>query len=306
MGLRTVFKTMLCLALVFTATASCLAADSIYPFVYSDAKGDVLLAEKPGQKPKKLGTGNTPALSPGGRQAVWLEKVTDVDTRLVLHDVDSGKTSPIAPPGGFLLSPGWSPKGDAVLYLRRVSGRSELWTVRPAGAPVLLATAGAATGNDFFEPVWTPDGERVCYQDMSYYYEMTLDGKVASRTELSVFGDQKMFTSSDRFVLRPNAQGTVVFTMSVPGSKLFQKKVPDMNTAIFMYDAATKAITRLTAENMTAFSPAWSPSGEELLFCGYTDVQAGAAYPFRVFSLRLGAQPVELFPGEAPMPVPAK
>jgi len=303
--IRTVFKAFLCLALVAAANTPSLAADSFYPFIYG-SKGDVLLAEKPGQKPKKLGKGYDPSLSPGARQAVWVEKITDQNDRIVICEMDSGMIRPLVSQDGFLHTPRWSPKENVVLYVRRASGKSELWTVRPAGIPVMLATADNSTGNDFFEPVWTPDGEGICYHDMSYLYRMTPNGKVASRTDVSVFGDKNMFTSSDRFALRPNARGSLAFTMSVPGSKLFQKKVPDMNTAIFLYDAATKAVTRITAENMTAFSPVWSPNGEEILFSGYSDVQAGGAYPFRVFSLRPGAQPVELFPGENPMPVPAR
>jgi Tol biopolymer transport system component len=302
MRIRTLFKFILCLGL-FLAAAPALAADSFYPFIYG-AKGDVLLAEKPGQKPKKLGKGYDPSLSPGARQAVWVEKVSDKNDRIVIREMDSGKSRPLVQQDGFLHTPRWSPKENVVLYVRRTSGKSELWTVRPAGIPVLLATADNATGNDFFEPGWAPDGQAICYHDMSYFYQMAPNGKVVSRTELSVFGDKNMFTSSDRFAPRPNAKGTLAFTMSVPGSKLFQKKVPDMNTAIFLYDGATKAVTRITNENMTAFCPVWSPNGEELLFYGYTDVQAGGAYPFRVFSLRPGAQPVELCPGENPMPAP--
>ncbi|MBI4958338.1 MAG: biopolymer transporter Tol [Desulfovibrio sp.] len=305
MLIRTVFATLLCLALVLATSAPCLAADSFYPFVYS-AKGDILLAEKPGQKPKKLGKGYDASLSSGANFAVWVEKVSDKNDRLVIREMASGKSWPLTQQDGYLHTPRWSPKENVVLYARRVSGKSELWTVRPSGIPVMLATADNATGNDFFEPVWTPDGEGICYHDMSYYYQMAPNGKVVSKTQLSAFGDKNMFTSADRFSPRPNAKGTLAFTMSVPGSKLFQKKVSDMNTAVFIYDGATKTVTRITGENMTAFAPVWSPNGEELLFTGYTDVQAGGAYPFRVFSLRPGAQPVELYPGEGPMPVPGK
>lgn len=298
----TAFKLILSLALVFSATASGWAADSFYPFIYTN-KNDVMLSEKPGQNPIKLGTGKFPTLSPGGKQAAWVEQIAEFTARLVVRDIASGKSSTVAQQGTDLFMPRWSPKGDVIAYVSRTGGDNELWTVKPGSQPVLLAKPSAEAGVDFYEPVWSPDGERVCYQDMTYFYQMTLDGKIASRTELSTFGGPEgSFDSSDRLALRPNAPGIILFSMTVPVTTLNKKKSPDSSMALFLYDSATKTSTRLTAENIFAMDPMWSANGEEILFHGTVNASQSK---YRVYSLRPGEAPKELLIGQDAMP-PAK
>lgn len=289
------------LLFVFLAAAPLGAGEPVPPLIYSQR--DAVLLRIDGQT-RKLGQGRQPALSPGARQAVWLEHGDDpARAQITLSDLATGKTSLLAKPGGYLGSPRFAPDGDAVLFTRRTeAGASELWTVRPGGQPKRLAQAGGPYGDDFFEPIYGPDGH-ILYQDMTHLYRLAPDGVVVSRRPLTDFSKERQgaFTSADRFVARPGT-GALAFSRPVAGTALFRKKVPDLSSALFLHDPQTGQVSQLTPEAFTAFAPAWTPDGSALVFAGYTDKQAGAAWPFRLWLIRPGQDPVDLGPGEDPMP----
>jgi Tol biopolymer transport system component len=256
---------------------------------------------------KVVGKGHQPSLAPGGQQVVWVESgKKEGEDRILLYDARTNQTTPLAnASNAFLTFPRWSPDGKSVAYVRSSpSGPREIWLVTPGGEPRRIAQQGADTGDDFFEPTWAPDGTRILYHDMSALFFMTLDGKIVQKIPLPEIygGDAKLFTSADRFVLRPGGSGEILFSVGLIGTPLFQKKVPDISSGLFLYDPRTRKSAALTPQSLTAFAPTWSPDGATLYFTGYTDKQAGGEYPFRVFSLQPGAAASELAPGEDPAP----
>ncbi|HML56195.1 MAG TPA: biopolymer transporter Tol [Solidesulfovibrio magneticus] len=289
------------LLFVFLAASPLGAGEPAGPLVYS--RRDAVLLRADGQT-RQIGQGRQPALSPGARQAVWLEHGDDpARAQITLCDLATGNTSLLAKPGGYLGCPRFAPTGDEVLFTRRTeAGMSELWTVRPGGQPKRLARAGGSYGDDFFEPSYAPDGH-ILYQDMTHLYRLAPDGTVVSRRPLADFaqGGQGAFTSADRFTARPGT-GALAFSRPVAGTPLFRKKVPDLSSALFLKDPQTGRISQLTPEHFTAFAPAWTPDGSALVFTGYTDGQAAAVWPFRLWLIRPGEAPVDLGPGEDPMP----
>lgn len=291
-----------CVILLAFAHSICRAAQLGVPIVYV-IEDTVMFRDGTGGKPLTIDKGIQPSLAPGGRQIVWVASKDAPNDCLRLRDMDTGKTTTLAKPGGSLQTPRWSPKGDAVVFAR-YNGQNELWVVRPGGRPVRLATASATTGNEFNEPIWSPDGTYITYHDMAHLCQLTLDGKVASRLDLASLrsGEAEVASGSDRCVFRPGDEKLLLCSMSVPGSPLFQKKIHNSSSALFLYDTSTKQVARITGETLTAFSPVWLPNGEEMLFCGYTDAQAGEKYPLKVYVMRPGDAPVELFPGTDPMP----
>jgi dipeptidyl aminopeptidase/acylaminoacyl peptidase len=286
---------------VFLAVSPLGAGEPVPPLIYTQRETVLLRADG---RTQKLGRGGQPALSPGARQAVWLEHGDNpARAQITLYDLGAGRPSLLAKPGGYLGCPRFAPDGDAVLFTRRTeAGVSELWTVRPGGQPKRLAQAGGPFGDDFFEPTYAPDGH-ILYQDMAHLYRLAPDGTVVSRRPLADFaqGGQGAFTSADRFTARPGT-GALAFSRPVAGTALFRKKVPDLSSALFLQDPQTGRISQLTPERFTAFAPAWTPDGSALVFAGYTDQQAGAAWPFRLWLVRPGEAPVDLGPGEDPMP----
>lgn len=301
------FRRLLSLAL-FAAILATLpahrasAAEPSTPLIYG-LKDAVMLLDGQSGQPRKIGHGRQPSLAPGGLRAVWVENGEDpAKASIVVYDAATGKKALLAKPGGYLQSPRFSPDGQTVTFTRMGGdGRQSLWLVRSGENPVQLPTTGDGS---LFELAWTPDGAFITAQDMRWLRFFKPDGSEARRVALKdVTGDkQDAVTSADRFSLRPGGSGEILFSMMVPGTKLFHKKVPDLSSALFLYDPKIGKITRLTAESLTAFAPAWTPDGQGLVFTGYTDVQAGSAYPFRVWSMRLGDSPKEVTPGEDPAP----
>jgi dipeptidyl aminopeptidase/acylaminoacyl peptidase len=298
-----IFMTVLLPALLALAGAA-LAAGPPCPLVFNDNDAVMLLA--PGEtKARKIGTGRSPTLSPDGKLAVWIEGGEEAATaRLMLRDLADGTTSLLAKPGGLLRTPRFSPDGQAVAFVRLdAAAVSELWLVRPGEGPVRLARAGGQAGDDFFEPVWNAADGSLGYHDMRFLYRRASDDGQVRKTPLAALapGQEAMFTSADRFVANPKT-GSILFSLPVPGTPLFRKKVPDLSSALFVHDAATQRSTRITPQNMTAFTPAWTPDGEAVIFTGYTDAQAGERSPMRIWLLRPDGQPELLGRGEDALP----
>lgn len=302
--MRSLFFPAILAAAAWFSFSPAMAAGPDFPMVYA-VKDSVMLAG-PGASPRKLGTGRQPCLSPGGGKAAWVEHGDDpARARIVAFDLKTGATAELARTGGYTLSTRWSPDGGAIAYVARSEGGpSELWTVKPGGKPSRAARAGGASGDDIFEPAWSPDGGLILYHDMRHLYRVKPGGEQAGRTALAEItgGKGTSVTSSDRFAPRPGGSGEILYTIAVPGTKLFQKKIPDLSSAVFLFDPRTGKSSRLTPENVTAFAPAWTPDGGAFVFTGYTDKQAGEAYPFRVWTARPGQPPGEFGPGEDPMP----
>jgi dipeptidyl aminopeptidase/acylaminoacyl peptidase len=274
------------------------------PLVYSRDEA-VLFEDAAGTAPRRLGAGRQPALSGDARVAVWVEHGEQADqARLVLYDLASGQASQLAKPGGYLVSPRFAPTGRTVLFMRRpVSGPSELWRVAPGEPAKRLGVAGGRLGNDFFEPGFVPDTGQLVWHDMDRLYLAAPDLSEVKATPLTQFsgGQRGAFTSADRFSVRPGT-GEIVFSMPTPGTKLFQKNVADLSSALFLYDPATSRSQRLTPEDLTAFGPVFSPDGTTVFFFGYRDKQAGGTKPFRLWAMPLGQPARALGPGEDPAP----
>lgn len=300
----------LSLVVVLAALLACfsLGASAATPLAFGK-QGAIFLATDAAtiRTAKVVGKGRQPSLAPGGQWIVWVESgKKEGEDRILLYDARTNQTTPLAnASNAFLTFPNWSPDGKRVAYVRSsTSGPRELWLVTPGGEPKRIAQQGAETGDDFFEPTWAPDGTRILYHDMSALFFMTLDGKIAQKIPLPEIygGDAKLFSSADRFVLRPGGSGEILFSVGLPGTPLFQKKVPDISSGLFLYDPRTRKSAALTPQSLTAFAPTWSPDGATLYFTGYTDKQAGGQYPFRIFSLQPGGAAIELAPGEDPAP----
>lgn len=292
------------LAALLVLPALVRAADLPWPLVFTD-RDAVLLLPAGAAKARKIGQGRSPSLDPDGKRAVWIEHGNDPATaRLVLCDLATGGVTVLAKPGGYLQSPCFIEGGRAVVFVRRgPDAGQELWLVRPGTSPVRLARTGGAAGNDFFEPMWFPADGAIGYNDMHTLYLRKPDGAPLRSLPLARLAPEhaNQFTSTDRMAASPDG-GRLVFSRSVPGTPLFQKKVTDSSSALFLYDTRTGKTERLTPANLTAFAPAWTPDGQAVVFTGYTDAQAGERFPFRVWVIRPGGAPAFVCRGEDAMP----
>ena len=111
-------------------------------------------------------------LSPDGDQVAYLRPkgtVSAGDDLLAMSDVDGSRRRIIheRPNNQNIVSPSWSPNGDAILFgeggFFNRSGQSpgRIMSIQPDGSGLTALTAG--TDNSAF-PSWSPDGKQVVYR----------------------------------------------------------------------------------------------------------------------------------------------
>jgi hypothetical protein len=177
-----------------------------------------------------------------------------------------------------------------------------------AAASSTVATVPLARSTDdasLWGLAWAPDSRSLVAHDMRELIRFALDGRVLDRVALPELTGARIetVTSADRFVPSPRDGGLFAYTGSVPGTPRFEAATHEPNTALFLHDRwlGRGKNLRLTAKEVTAFDPVWSPDGEHVYFTGYRDTQARESYPFRVLRVhRTGRDLREIAPGERP------
>lgn len=67
--------------------------------------------------------------------------------------------------------PLWSPRGDLILFTRKVDGDYEIFTVRPDGKDLKRLTN--SPGNEG-HCAWSPDGEHIIFSSVAWALRMRL------------------------------------------------------------------------------------------------------------------------------------
>lgn len=267
----------------------------------------------PGADPRPVARGGCGALSPGGRQLAYCapsaaRQDAPVD-RLVLRDLEGSKERTLltAPPGGRVLEVAWEPSGERIAVATADD---------QAATHVLVVDTRSGEGREVrFERAdgaqmvwglnWAAADRRLVVHDMRFVYRIGLEGPATERVpipEITGAGLETV-TSSDRFVYSPVDPTVVAFTRSVPGTARFEAVTHEPNTALFLHDRwlGRGKNLRLTAQDVTAFDPVWSPDGAFLYFTGYRDRQAKETDPFRILRVSRGGQELtEVARGEKP------
>ena len=275
--------------------------------VFGDRTWVYYLAANSGS-PRKLAHGNFPALSPDKTRVAYCTPVdatrSGESVSVMLFDLASGKTSSVFQANGYLNHLRWSTDGRRILFSAAyLNGKRELdfVSVDGAGKQRVIGTGEQGVA-DVFAPVWAPDGRSIYFQDMNDLIQAGVDGQIVTRLPLGPITEEKeSVTSADSFVPSPVDANLLVYTRSVPGSKLFEKSFGEPNTALFLYNLQTKTRKRLTSVDLLALDPVWSRDGAYIYFSGYHDREGRAASPFRIYRINAdGTGLLEIGPGENP------
>jgi len=110
------------------------------------------------------------AVAPDGARALYVEPRGLERSALMLLDLDSGATRPLADDPGFsAAAPAWSPPGDFIAFERRAVtagalGVPRVWLGQPDGS--ILGPLTSGDGADIsYAPAWSPDGNSVAFVD---------------------------------------------------------------------------------------------------------------------------------------------
>lgn len=199
--------------------------------------------------------------------------------------------------GDFLFSV-WDGSSEALnLLLSSGSGFSE--------SPIEVARTGQNGANGVWGPRWAPDGGSVIFQDMTNLFQVSLSGAVIDKTPIqSITGKANSVDSTSVFSISPLDPDLLAYTSAVPGTKKFDDVMGgEPNSALFIYNKASKVRKRLSPPDMVCMEPAWTPDGKRIILGGYREPHYTQAYPFRIYSIMPdGSGLKELARGENPCP----
>ncbi|MFT3744592.1 MAG: protein kinase [Pyrinomonadaceae bacterium] len=129
-------------------------------------------------------TGKTKMLTEGSRRArtvdispdggsVVFYLAGDTQEDIILVKLDDLKWTQLTNDAARDRVPRFSPDGSLVAFYSNLSGRYELWTIRPDGTDRRMITNSEGSGIQY--PVWSPDGSKMAYSKMDELYSFIFD-----------------------------------------------------------------------------------------------------------------------------------
>jgi Tol biopolymer transport system component len=103
-----------------------------------------------------------PELSPDGRKLAF-----SAFLQMHVHDLETGETTVVSPPGVSAFHPAWSPDGRELAYVSWTNQGGHVWRIRANGGG-RSRQVSSVTGF-FTDPAWSPDGERILALRASSY-----------------------------------------------------------------------------------------------------------------------------------------
>jgi dipeptidyl aminopeptidase/acylaminoacyl peptidase/CubicO group peptidase (beta-lactamase class C family) len=217
-----------------------------------------------------------PAISPDGRQVVYVVRTTDADAdvdRRALWSVsaspDGGWQSPRQLTTGTADSaPAFSPDGNQLAFLRGGDGPPQLYLLPVAGGEARRVTdlpGGAGA------PVWSPAGDRIAFAS-----PVQLGGGTAPSDSAPIHTTRLGYKADGAGLLR------------------------DTRQHLHLLDLSTGEVRQLTAGDWQAGRPAWSPDGRRLAYSAGTDPDADVTFRSapHVLDLAAGGPARRIGPGE--------
>jgi len=178
----------------------------------------------------------------------------------------------------------WSPDGSKIVFdsSRALDGSdaannaftSNIWVMNTDGSGAAPLTKLISKNADSFSPVWSPDGSKIVFESTraldgsdnsnstTNLWVINADGSgVAPLTKLTAF------TTTENPVWSPDGS-KIVFqsTRALDGSDGANTNQTFNIWVVNADGSGTSALTKLTANGASSFSPVWSPNGGKVAF----------------------------------------
>ena len=138
-------------------------------FLARTRPGRVMLVRADGSEAHAItrGPGNAgfPSFSPDGTEVVY-RFWTDTAAGLRIVTLADGAVQTLTT--GYDHFPGWSPRGDRIVFSRLADGDFDIFTIRPDGTDLRRLTT--APGNDS-HPAWSADGDHILFSSSRYGFK---------------------------------------------------------------------------------------------------------------------------------------
>ena len=193
-----------------------------------------------------LGGRNThPSWSPDGRRLVFVSD--HAPAGLYVMNADGSGAHPLTKAGPGAAYPAWSPDGSRIAFVSSRAGSADIWVAGADGSnPIQVTFSGAEA------PAWTPDSKAIAYSD----YSLNAIGLVD-------LGDMKHYQ-----ITFPPAGGVDLFpAWASDGALAFVRSTSTTTQRLYVLLAGDTIPTPVTDFSIGSdWTPAWSPSGHQLVF----------------------------------------
>jgi serine/threonine-protein kinase len=158
--------------------------------------------------------------------------------------------------------PGWFPDGRTIIYQSDCGGSYDIWQVGvDGGSPTQITRTSQV---DEREPDCSPDGKEIVFRTNTEGSERNADG------ELMVMNISNGNTRS------LHEQGRAP-AWSPDGTRIVFMSERSSGWEIYIYDVASRAVTRLTNCSANCRWPAWSPDGKVVIYHATTGASSTTA-----------------------------
>jgi len=207
-----------------------------------------------------------PVWSPDGRRIAFTAGCPTCTPRLYVVATSGRHLREIPTGPGGVHSPGWSPRGDAIVFTRQRGEDQFIVAVNLRTDRVRVINSEPETAdNSDSTPAWSPDGRRIVFARELHHEDVTLWLVPAAG------GSRRLLIRHDNAFDQSHPQWSpdgkhVVFMQATNRSVTWD---------LYVFDTATGTASRLTRDPHNEFDPAWAPDGKSVAFASDAASRAG-------------------------------
>jgi TolB protein len=218
-----------------------------------------------GVTPLPIFTGSQPDFSPDGSKIAFtvLQDVTTSRIHVVAVD-GTGET--ILTTSGTYLDPDWSPDGSRIAFTRVDDGFYDIFVMDSDGTDITQLTFGV----NYRQPDWSPDGSTlVVVQNLQLATLDAVDGTLLGTMQVDTRSHHEPAWSPDgsKIAIRVGCSG-----LETEGTD----PCSGADGEIYVMNADGTSAVQLTDNTVDDLQPAWSPSGDRIVFRRGTVRDAGS------------------------------
>lgn len=242
-------------------------------------RGDsVWIANLDGTAATKIAEGSCPDISPDGARLAFNTNENQIVQpgrppaspirHIAFADSATGKVTifkDILSDNCF--GPVWSPDSSKLAFQIFVNDEWHLGWINADGSDFRLLKDVKPRNETFitsidtvWAPAWSSDGRSIFCHDMDEIYEIDLDGNVLKKWELSTLQDQGNLSSDSRLSVSSDGRRLLVSLDVRHAGKAWM----GAQRAVYVFDLATKIITRVSGEHDSVWNACWLTRDEFL------------------------------------------
>ena len=230
-----------------------------------ERNGAVWVANFDGTSPKKVAAGVRPDLSRDGTKLAFNTESAEgkpFERRIAVADLASGKVTVFnSLPSNNSFGPKWSPDGSKVLFEIMDSENWQLGVANADGSDFQFVRVPGVTVGLFNPGSWAPDGKSIYTQDLSWVYQIALDGSVLKKWEVAKIIPGGDMSSESSVAISPDG-ATLLVEAEMGDEDPARKNWDGPPPAIWTLNLASGTATRLTPPKFFAWQPRWIGDGE--------------------------------------------